>query len=73
MSKKVQNRTLKLITGISSYICIVMSEESIINPSSSQFVSPSQNDPDLEELSPQNDKYNALLARIEKLDLEMYN
>ena len=45
--------------------------ESIINPSSTQFVSSTQNDP--EELSTQDDKCNALLARIEKLDLEMHN
>ena len=48
-----------------------MSEESILNPSSSQLVSPTQNDS--EELSMQDDKYNVLLARIEKLYLEMNN
>ena len=45
---------------------LVMSEESILNPSSSQLVSPTKNDS--EELSIQHYKYNVLLARIEKLD-----
>ena len=48
-----------------------MSEESILNPSSSQLVSPTKNDS--EELSIQHYKYNALLVRIEKLYLEMNN
>ena len=48
-----------------------MSEESILNPSSSKSVSSTKNDS--EELSIQHYKYNALLARIEKLDLEMNN
>ena len=47
-----------------------MSEESILNPSS-QSVSPTKNDS--VELSIQHYKYNVLLARIEKLDLEMNN
>ena len=49
---------------------LVMSEE-IINTSTTQFVSPTQNDP--EELTTQGDKCNAFLARIEKLDLDMHN
>ena len=48
-----------------------MSEESILNPASSQLVSPTKNDS--EELSIQHYKYNALLVRIEKLYLEMNN